>query len=169
MTSLNVLPLPTTSTQWVVNQVNVPREFKAIVDFSVKLTINNIPRLKKSTCNVNIHFVSISRIHFLNRYYRNSDKHTNVLSFPCDAIEGDELIGAPRELGDIFVCLKVIEEESEVYGKPLLHHLVHMMVHASLHLAGYDHEQASDARRMREKEVHILGIIGIDDPYKDES
>jgi probable rRNA maturation factor len=39
------------------------------------------------------------------------------------------------------------------------------MIHAVLHLLGYDHIRDQDATLMEEIEVHILGKLGIDNPY----
>jgi probable rRNA maturation factor len=40
------------------------------------------------------------------------------------------------------------------------------VVHGTLHLLGYDHENAADARRMEMLEVRILAGLGIADPYQ---
>jgi probable rRNA maturation factor len=41
-----------------------------------------------------------------------------------------------------------------------------MVVHGVLHLHGYDHETARDARRMEGLEVEILRGFGYHDPYR---
>jgi probable rRNA maturation factor len=62
------------------------------------------------------------------------DEATDALAFPLDAL--DELPeGLPRQLGDVVVCPQVVEEE---WRAPL--------VHAVLHLVGYDHGDAMEAR-----------------------
>jgi probable rRNA maturation factor len=40
-----------------------------------------------------------------------------------------------------------------------------MVVHGTLHLLGYDHERAREARAMERLEVAILLGLGFDDPY----
>jgi probable rRNA maturation factor len=41
-----------------------------------------------------------------------------------------------------------------------------MVVHGTLHLLGYGHEQPRAARRMESLEVEILRGLGFHDPYR---
>ena len=51
-------------------------------------------------------------------------------------------------------------------ARPLAAHWAHMVVHGTLHLLGYDHEQPRAARRMERLEVEILRGLGFHDPYR---
>ncbi|OYX68013.1 MAG: rRNA maturation RNase YbeY, partial [Rhizobiales bacterium 32-66-11] len=44
-------------------------------------------------------------------------------------------------------------------------HLVHLVVHGTLHLLGFDHEDDAEAEEMEEMERGILEGLGISDPY----
>ena len=55
--------------------------------------------------------------------------------------------------------------EARDAGRPLGHHLCHLVVHGTLHLLGYDHEQDDDAETMEAMERDILAGLGIPDPY----
>ena len=55
--------------------------------------------------------------------------------------------------------------EAEAHGKPFADHATHLLVHAILHLAGYDHIDDQDAETMEDAERSILGKLGIPDPY----
>jgi probable rRNA maturation factor len=62
------------------------------------------------------------------------DEATDALAFPIDAL--DELPeGLPRQLGDVVVCPQVVGDE---WHGPL--------VHAVLHLVGYEHGDEMEAR-----------------------
>ncbi len=62
------------------------------------------------------------------------DEATDALAFPIDGL--DEVpAGLPRQLGDVVVCPAVVGKE---WRKPL--------VHALLHLVGYDHGAEMEAR-----------------------
>ena len=98
----------------------------------------------------------------LNREYRGKDQPTNVLSFPASPVER-ELTGS---LGDLAICAAVVAGEAREQGKAPGAHWAHMVVHGVLHLHGYDHQSARDARRMEGLEVEILRGFGYQNPYR---
>jgi probable rRNA maturation factor len=97
----------------------------------------------------------------LDRDYRGKDKPTNVLSFPSSPEErsGD------GSLGDLVICAPVVATEAREQRKPLAAHWAHMVAHGTLHLLGYDHGNARQARVMERLEVEILRGFGYHDPY----
>ena len=83
---------------------------------------------------VGIQFVPPERIAELKREHLGMHEATDVLSFPIDG--RDELpAGMPRQLGDVVLCPQVV---GDAWRAPL--------VHAVLHLVGYDHGAAMEAR-----------------------
>jgi probable rRNA maturation factor len=97
----------------------------------------------------------------LNERWRGRAKPTNVLSFPASPEQGG------RQIGDLVVCAPVIAREAREQGKPIASHWAHMIVHGTLHLLGFDHERAADAKRMEGRERALLARIGIANPYGD--
>jgi probable rRNA maturation factor len=93
----------------------------------------------------------------LNRRYRKKDKPTNVLSFPY---------GDPGVLGDVVICAAVVAREAREQGKQPAAHWAHMVVHGVLHLLGFDHIRAADAKVMERRERAILARLSFPDPYK---
>ena len=94
----------------------------------------------------------------LNARFRGKDAATNVLSFPAPTNPEDHL-------GDIALALGVMVREASEQGKPLGHHLQHLVIHGVLHLIGYDHETDGDAERMESLERQLLAGLGVPDPY----
>ena len=110
------------------------------------------------------------RIAELNAQFRGKPKPTNVLSWP--AIEfGPRLPGEHpempeiQELGDIAISYDTCQREALAQKKPFADHATHLLVHAILHLAGYDHIDDQDAETMEDSERAILSRLGIPDPY----
>ncbi|MEE9511169.1 MAG: rRNA maturation RNase YbeY, partial [Gammaproteobacteria bacterium] len=68
-------------------------------------------------------------------------------------------------LGDIVICLPLVQREAAEQDKTRDAHLAHLVVHGTLHLLGFSHGDAESARSMEELEVKILGELGIPDPY----
>jgi probable rRNA maturation factor len=101
----------------------------------------------------------------LNETYRHRRGPTNVLSFP---IEDAPPLDVPP-LGDLVICAPVVWREAREQHKSPLAHWAHLTVHGSLHLLGYDHEEADQAEAMERCEREILSSLGFPDPYADEA
>lgn len=114
-----------------------------------------------------------TRIAQLNADFRQKGKATNVLSWPSDergAPAPGERPDPPclpmdAELGDIAISFDTCAREAAEAGTPFDHHVTHLMVHATLHLLGFDHIHDADAELMEGLEVEILGKLDIPNPY----
>ena len=85
----------------------------------------------------------------LNARFRSKDAPTNVLSFPAPT-------NPEKHLGDVALAFGVCAREAGEQGKPLGHHLQHLVVHGVLHLLGYDHMSEDEAEAMEGLERVIL-------------
>jgi probable rRNA maturation factor len=94
----------------------------------------------------------------LNARFRGKDAPTNVLSFPAPET-------AAPFLGDIALARGICVVEAQAQGKPLEHHLTHLVAHGVLHLLGWDHETDDEAEAMEGLERRILAEMDIPDPY----
>ena len=105
----------------------------------------------------------------LNAEWRGKEKPTNVLSFPMSD-ERDlgraNLAGPELLLGDIILAHGVCEAEAADKGVPVEQHATHLVVHGTLHLLGYDHDDEAQAIDMEEREVRALARLGIANPYE---
>ena len=98
----------------------------------------------------------------LNAGYRAKAGPTNVLSFGYDGPAAAKL---RPHLGDLVICAPVVRAEARAQGKSERAHWAHMVVHGIMHLCGYDHQSAPEARRMERRERRILAGLGFPDPY----
>tara|TARA_R110002110_G_scaffold415800_1_gene656258 strand:- start:11279 stop:11731 length:453 start_codon:yes stop_codon:yes gene_type:complete len=110
---------------------------------------------------ISIKIVGLAEMQAINLQYRKKDKPTNVLSFPSHLPEGLPI----TLLGDLVLCPHVIQQEALEQNKTLESHWAHMIVHGTLHLLGYDHEDPNDAQLMENLEINILETLGFTNPY----
>ena len=82
------------------------------------------------------------RIAELNRAHRGKDEPTDVLAFPVD---GTAPGPGPRELGDVVICPPQCADVTEA------------VVHGTLHLCGYDHE--NDEGEMLELQAQVMASL----------
>lgn len=113
-----------------------------------------------------------ARIAALNDHFRGKPRATNVLSWPSVEHPPRAAGAMPPpfrgdELGDIAISYDTCAAEAEAQDKPMADHVTHLLVHAILHLAGYDHEADADAETMEDAERSILARLGIPDPYRE--
>ena len=103
----------------------------------------------------------------LNARFRNTDKITDVLSFPAlDGIFEREIKAEdfPYDIdeegrlfiGSVVICKAVALRQAEEYGHPFERELYYLAVHGLCHLLGYDHIEEGDRVKMRAKEEKVL-------------
>jgi len=110
---------------------------------------------------LSVRVVGAARSRSLNARFRHKDKPTNVLSFTGAGLSPE----GRRYLGELVICAPVVQREAKMQGKTPQAHWAHMTVHGVLHLLGFDHERAAEARKMAAKEIQILDRLGFSDPY----
>lgn len=132
-------------------------EVEALVERAVAAVLPNDSR------NLDVLLTGDAEIRVLNKQWRGKDQATNILSFP--SMEMPVPAGEVAHLGNLVLAWDTIEREAEAAQKPLIDHVVHLIVHGMLHLQGYDHESDVDGDEMEAQEAKILASLGIADPY----
>lgn len=129
------------------------------------------PELARSDrpVEISVTLTSDEQVRTLNAKWRGKDKPTNVLSFPM-ADERDlaaaNVADSELLLGDIVIARGVCEAEPADKQIRVADHAVHLVVHGTLHLLGYDHHDDRDASDMEAREVRALKRLGIANPYE---
>lgn len=120
---------------------------------------------------VAVRFTDDAELHSLNRQYRHKDKPTNVLSFPM--LAPDMLVALANSddgevlLGDLVLAAETVRREAGEKGWPVAAYCQHLIVHGTLHLLGYDHEDdEAEADHMEALERAACAVLGLPDPYE---
>jgi probable rRNA maturation factor len=125
------------------------------------------------SAEISVKFTTDAEVHALNAEYRGKDKPTNVLSFPMvdpDLLEALASAGAGEALlGDVVLAHGVCAREAAEKSVTVADHAAHLVVHGTLHLLGYDHEESdAEAEAMEAVERRALAALHIADPYLTE-
>ncbi|MDD2377271.1 MAG: rRNA maturation RNase YbeY [Bacilli bacterium] len=126
---------------------------KKLVDFAIEYE-------KLDNLVFNIIIVDNEHIRDINKNYRNIDRSTDVITFALE--DNKDFPNMPyRILGDIYISLDKVEEQSKLYGHSFLRELAFLTIHGFLHLLGYDHMNSEDEKVMFSKQELILNEYGI--------
>jgi probable rRNA maturation factor len=109
-----------------------------------------------------IRFADNASVREMNRNWRHQDAVTDVLSFP---MQDQAPFRADEPLGDIILALPFVLEEAERLNLAPGHHILHLIIHGTLHLLGFDHIDDEDAHTMQGLEVAIMQQLGLHHPY----
>ena len=128
---------------------------------------------------VNVILTDNEAIHQINNEYRQVDRPTDVLSFPMinyntpsgfDELEED-MNSNPQDyfnpetgelvLGDIIISVEKVMEQAAKYGHSETRELAFLVAHSMMHLFGYDHMEADEAKVMEAKQKEVLDILNI--------
>ena len=126
--------------------------FYGLLDYALK-------KENLSDVEFNIIFVSLDKIHEINKEYRGIDRPTDVISFALE--DNMEIKLEHRVLGDIYICLDKAHEQAIEYNHSFLRETSFLMIHGLLHLLGYDHMKKEDEIVMFSKQDEILNEFGI--------
>lgn len=98
--------------------------------------------------DLGILFVDTDEIRRLKREHLGLDEPTDALAFPLDG-RGELAPGIPRQLGDAVICPQVVGENWR-----------RSLVHALLHLLGYEHGPEMENREGFYSEVRPAAAAG---------
>ena len=101
---------------------------------------------------IEVAFVGSERIKKLNKKYRHKNKATDVLSFG----------GEGKYVGEIVVCVSEVKKQSKRNKTTYLKELAHVLIHGTLHLLGYEHENsAKKLEEMHSWEEEIMNLLNL--------
>lgn len=121
----------------------------------------DLEHIDKERSEISVTFVEAEEIKNLNRDYRDTDRVTDVLSFP----QFDDLNDIPNfgeiSLGDVVICRDRAEEQAEEFGHSFEREIIYLFTHSILHLLGYDHMEEDEKKEMRAREEQVMEYLGL--------
>lgn len=114
-----------------------------------RLTVAALERLGAGPVEVGVLVCDDATIRTLNRHFRGKDAPTDVLSFPAGFAQPD----GPIYLGDVAISLETARRQADEAGVTLERELATLLLHAVVHLCGWDHE--SDGGEMAALETRL--------------
>ena len=151
-------------------------ELAEIAERAVGLALSVLPEDRRAS-EICVMACDDARITELNGQFRDKPAPTNVLSWPAFDLAAETAGTAPDLppagpdsdqpvfLGDVAIALQTVVAEANEASKPLKNHALHLILHGSLHLLGYDHETPEDAELMEGIESRAMIASGLPDPY----
>lgn len=115
-------------------------------------------------------------IRAMNREHRDTDRVTDVLSFPMLEFvrsgdfsflrkEEDDSAFNPSTgellLGDIVICAGRAALQAQEYGHSVKREFAFLTAHSMLHLTGFDHMEEEERLEMEEHQRRIMEAVGI--------
>ena len=142
-----------------------PTSLSGSFDALVRATL--IDRGYPERTEVTVHTVDVDVISRRNFEAFGKNEPTDVVSFPVEDLVAGAIPlptedGPPVVLGDVFIAPSIVEQRARSRGEDVDSALALMVVHGTLHLMGYDHEDDADADRMEEIEAQILASHGFE-------
>lgn len=110
---------------------------------------------------VAIHVTDSRTVRRLNRRFRGEDSTTDVLSFNTD-FDGLRRPDGSADLGEIVIALPVAARGARERAVSLADELALLIVHGTLHLLGFDHEEPDEEQQMKEMERVALRRAGFE-------
>ena len=151
---------------WNKELKSLENKIPTIVDY-----IMNKLDLAKDNSNIELSIVLTNddEIQKLNLEYRDKNKPTNVLSFPAQNFDVNDITSFSSKnilsLGDIVIAYETLEKECIEQKVSFNNHFIHLLTHGFLHLSGFDHIIKKEAEQMENLEIAILAQFGIQSPY----
>lgn len=123
------------------------------------------------SCSVSILITDDKTIHEYNLKYRGIDKATDVLSFPMQEFDASGWVNHgdldydensdELPLGDIILSMESVIRQAEEYANTVGYEVAYLIIHSSLHLLGYDHDNDESEKIMHQKTKNIIKEMGI--------
>lgn len=106
---------------------------------------------------LSIALVDDAEMRELNGAWRGKPRATDVLAFSM--LEGEGAAHRGRLLGDVVISVETARRQARARHRALDEELTRLLIHGTLHLLGFDHVRAAEARAMRAEERRLFRTV----------
>ena len=124
-----------------------------ILDQAVRITLELAGR---SDVEVSVKITNDDEMRQLNKTYRGIEDTTDVLSFNQEYIDPQT---HQLYLGDIVISIDKARSQALENQHPLNKECALLVIHGTLHLLGYDHDEPKDKDEMWHKQEELLTML----------
>lgn len=143
------------------DKVSPPEDFEELIEECAKAALEE--EKIDDDAEISVTLVDNARIRELNAEFRETDRETDVLSFPLGDENGFEVDPDNDAilLGDIVISVEKAKSQSEEYGHSFKREMAFLVTHSLFHLLGYDHMTLDEETEMFAKQEKVLEKLGI--------
>ncbi|MFN7946095.1 MAG: rRNA maturation RNase YbeY [Blastocatellia bacterium] len=124
----------------VIEVINRQRLFPINRAALASLSRQVLDRINRPAATVAITFIRDAEMQRLNRTWRGIDAPTDVLSFAYHESDETDPGADPGHLGDVIISVETAARYAQKLGLTFDDEVRTLVIHGTLHLAGYDHE-----------------------------
>lgn len=106
---------------------------------------NALRALNREDSELTIRLTGDDEMAALNQRFRNIDQTTDVLSFTQEVVDPET---GRTYLGDVIVSLEQASKQANEHNFTLEEECIYLVIHGTLHLLGYDHENLDEKKQM---------------------
>ncbi len=131
-----------------------------IDDILMDITFDLLASLNLDNVSLSVNIVTNEEIIEINNNYRNKNSVTDVITFSYEDSDNFNELFAQRELGDIFIAIDYVYENSKKIGNTMAREMSFVLAHGILHTLGYDHDSTeSESVMFNLQETLINNVV----------
>ena len=136
-----------------VIDVLMEKKVDGLTEDGVRRAVDLVLREEGAELDLSVVLVGDEEIHRVNRDFLQHDYPTDVISF-------DLRDDGPGSDGEILVSVDTARREASSRNVSLISAVLLYCVHGTLHLLGYDDHEPEERRRMHQRQLELLALIG---------
>ena len=138
--------------QYTINEALIHRAIQSVI---------NRHEVSTETA-ITVVFTTNEAVQKLNKQHRNVNAPTDILSFPANPLPPGIADSETTYAGDLIIAYPYARIQAEKLNHSLDDSLALLVIHGTLHLLGYDHDNPESRAEMWAEQASVLKAMNID-------